>query len=202
MTNVVPPNLTELRISYSSWCCWQTLESLVCCRWAESCCYAWERHCLSSSTVIQGCRWSSVDPRLALQALGVVVADTPVVTSAGIIAWFLQDIKVKAGDQELGLLYIDMEPFTFHVSLPHIEFGDAFILSGHNELKVISTKKLPDSLQGPFEMITETCIMGFLQGAGIFYLIWMLNYIQLLIWISSQILQFCPWTDLTIWQLI
>ena len=55
----------------------------------------------------------------------------------------LHAINANIGDQELGLLHVDMEPFTFHANLPHIELGDTLLLGVQDKHHVISVEKLP-----------------------------------------------------------
>ena len=47
---------------------------------------------------------------------------------AGVLDRFLEDILVITRDQELGLLHVDTEPFTFHASLPCLELGDTLLV--------------------------------------------------------------------------
>ena len=62
--------------------------------------------------------------------------------STGVLARFLEDILVITRDQELGL-HVDMEPFTFHASLPCLELGDTLLLGVRYEHQVISVEELP-----------------------------------------------------------
>ena len=47
--------------------------------------------------------------------------------------YWLQDILVITRDQELGLFYVDTEPFTFYAILPRLEFGDKLLLGARDE---------------------------------------------------------------------
>ena len=51
---------------------------------------------------------------------------------------------------------------------------------------------IADSLNTLFETIPETCIVGFIQEAGFFYLIWMVKYP----------IQFITWTTVVWWNLL
>ena len=55
-----------------------------------------------------------VYPQLVVQAFDGVVANSTVADSTVVLARFIEYIDGNAGDQELGLLHIDTEPFTFH----------------------------------------------------------------------------------------
>ena len=58
-------------------------------------------------------------------------------------ARFLDDSMANTRDQELGLLGLGMELFTFHTCLPCIELGDTLLLCVCNEQQVASVEKLP-----------------------------------------------------------
>ena len=60
-----------------------------------------------------------------------------------VLARFLKDITTITRDQELGLFHVDMEPFAFHTSLPHLELEDTLLLGVCNEHQVINVKKFP-----------------------------------------------------------
>ena len=66
-----------------------------------------------------------VDPQHTLWAQYGVSADTTTAGSTGVLARFLEDTLVITKDQDLGLLQVDMEPFTFHANLPCLELGDS-----------------------------------------------------------------------------
>ena len=72
-----------------------------------------------------------------------VSANTTTADCTGVLPRFLEDILVITKDQELGLLHVDMEPVTFHASLPCLELGDTLLFGGHDEHQVISVKELP-----------------------------------------------------------
>ena len=63
--------------------------------------------------------------------------------STGVFGRFLEDILVITRDQELGLLHVESEPFTFHASLPCLELGDTTLLGVRDEHQVISVEELP-----------------------------------------------------------
>ena len=52
---------------------------------------------------------------------------------------FLEDIMANIRDQELDLLHVCMELFTFHAILPCLELGDAFLLGFRSEHREAST---------------------------------------------------------------
>ena len=83
-----------------------------------------------------------VDPPHALWALDWVVADTTRAGSTGVFARFLDDSMANTRDQELGLLGLDMELFTFHTCLPYLELGNTLLLGVNNEQQVVSAEKL------------------------------------------------------------
>ena len=84
-----------------------------------------------------------LDPQHTWWAQYGVAADTTTADGTGVHAKFLEDIVAITRDQELGLLYVDTEPFTFHASLPHLELGDTLLLCVHDEHQTVSIKKLP-----------------------------------------------------------
>ena len=102
-----------------AWCRRHPLQSRFSHRWAET-------HLYTCSTYIiwvfdQSLRYGTarlVDPQHTLWAQDGVFADTTTADSTGVLARFLEDIMVITRDQELGLLHVDTEPFTFHASLP------------------------------------------------------------------------------------
>ena len=73
-----------------------------------------------------------MDPQYALWAQDGVIANTTRADSTGGFAGF-QDIMANTRDRELGLIHLDMEPYTFHASFPRIELGDALFLGVHDE---------------------------------------------------------------------
>ena len=54
-----------------------------------------------------------VDPQLALRALNEVTANSTLTNSTGALAHVLEDVKPSAGDQELGLLQVQVQVFYF-----------------------------------------------------------------------------------------
>ena len=69
-----------------------------------------------------------VDPQHALWAQDGVAVNTTTADRTGVLARFVEDILVMTKDQELGLLHVDTEPFTFHATLPRHELGDTLLL--------------------------------------------------------------------------
>ena len=65
-----------------------------------------------------------VDPQHTLGAKDGVSANTTTADITGALARFLETIMAIIGDQALGL-HVDMEPFTFHASLPRLELGES-----------------------------------------------------------------------------
>ena len=92
---------------HQAWCYEHPLASLVSNQWGESLLYLEQMWFDSAITPL-------VDSsgQLTLRALCGVVANTRAADSAGIVAWFLEDIKVSTGDHELGLLRLDTGPLT------------------------------------------------------------------------------------------
>ena len=84
-----------------------------------------------------------VDPQHTLSAHDGVSADTTTADGTRALVRFLEDIMANTRHQALGLIHVDMEPFTFYASLPRLELGDTLLLAVHNEHQVISVEKLP-----------------------------------------------------------
>ena len=60
------------------------------------------------------------------------------IDSAGIIAQVFEDVKANTWDQELSLLHVDVEPITFHASLPFLELEDIVLQHVCDELQVVT----------------------------------------------------------------
>ena len=65
-----------------------------------------------------------VHSQLELWVLYGVVTKAATTDNTGVLAGFLEDIKANTGDQKIGVIHIDTEPFTFYNSRPCFDFGD------------------------------------------------------------------------------
>ena len=72
-----------------------------------------------------------------------VCADATTAYSTGVLVRFLENTLAITRDEELGLLHVDMAPFTFYASLPCHELGNTLLLGVHDEHQVIGVEELP-----------------------------------------------------------
>ena len=94
-------------------------ESLVCQRWAESCCdtcnVIWVSHQSTSDTLVYFFWTHGLHCKRPIKLLLIPLRQT-----SRVLAKVLEDIKAITGDLELGL-HVHMEPLYFHASLPLLE---------------------------------------------------------------------------------
>ena len=84
-----------------------------------------------------------VDPQHTVWAQDNVSADTIAADNTGVLARFLEDNLAITKDQDLGLLHVETEPFTFHANLLPPELGDTLPLGDRYVYQDISIEELP-----------------------------------------------------------
>ena len=129
-------------LPHQAWCRRYPLQSQVSHRWVMPCHYTCNRHSLSRPPVLGDATALLVDPQHALWAMDGVVVDTTTANSTGVLARFLENIMANTRNQEHGLLHVDMEPLTFHASLPRLGLGDIPPLGVCDEHQVINVGDL------------------------------------------------------------